>query len=139
MNSKEKMHLCVSAYKNPPVILRKTMKRKKKGGGRRIKIDNGSKVKYKGKYENNELMEYTLLCTGMIVEQKTPKYNSGYYEKNSENWKKDSLFIKLLQPLNLKLAREYHLWTTHNISFMNKPSNQGKIKKKKKKEKRIKR
>ena len=50
-----------------------------------IKVDKQSKAKDKEKDENNELMEYTLLCTGMTVKEKTLKYFGYYGKKNSEN------------------------------------------------------
>ena len=43
MNQKEKTHLYVSAYKNAPVILGKTMTGKK----RMIEVDKWSKVRHK--------------------------------------------------------------------------------------------
>ena len=47
------MHFYVSAYKNLPVIWKKTMKWKR----RVIKVDNWSKVMHKEKCEDNKLMK----------------------------------------------------------------------------------
>ena len=47
------MHLYVSAYNNPPVILRKTMKERKRG----VTVNNRTEVNHEEKYEDNELMK----------------------------------------------------------------------------------
>ena len=88
------MHICVSAYKNLPVILRKS------GKERVIKVNNrsfsvhwndgkrkthghnsgyyGEKVKTEEGYHlpSANSLKNTLLSTGMTVEEKTLKYNS---------------------------------------------------------------
>ena len=84
MHLKKKMYLNVNADKNLPVTPRKNMKGKKGV----IKVNNQSEVRHEEKSEDNELMKKTLLCHGMIVDEKLINITLAIMEINSKNRRK---------------------------------------------------
>ena len=72
------------------------------------------------------------LFIGMIVEEKLMNIILAIIEKSTKQ-KIDKIFTELLQPLNLKAAREYHSWATSRYYLQQDQENMRKRKRETKK------